>query len=88
MSACVDQTFDATVSSNSFPSRENFNHRKLFCRVIRKVMYLFSHSAHQKFLGKCLGSHAVTNIPYKLLKSVIQIYVMRSSILLASMDVI
>ena len=81
MSTCVDQTFDATISSNSFPSRENFNHRKLFCRVVRKVMCLFSHLAHQQFLGKCLGSHAVTHIPYKLLKNVIQIYVMRLSIL-------
>ena len=40
MSACVDQTFDVTVSSNSFPSRESFNHRKSFCKVVRKVLHL------------------------------------------------
>ena len=51
-------------------------------------MYLFSHSAHQQILGKCQGSRAVTHIPYKLLKNVIQIYVMRLSILLTSTDVI
>ena len=39
MSACVDQTFDVTVSSNSFPSRESFNHRKTFCKVVRKVLH-------------------------------------------------
>ena len=88
MSACVDQTFDATVSSNSFPSRESFNHRKFFCRVVRRVLFLFQHSAHQIFLGNCLGSHAVTNIHLKLLKNNIQICVMRLSIFLASMGVI
>ena len=89
MSVCVDQTFDASVSSNSFPSRESFNHRKFFCRVVRKVMYLFSYSALQKLnLGKCPGSHAVTHIHLKLLKNVIPIYVRRLSILLTSMDVI
>ena len=42
MSACVDQTFDVSVSSNSFPNRESFDHRKFFCKVVRKVLNLFS----------------------------------------------
>ena len=45
MSACVDQTFDVTVSSNSFPSRESFNQRNLFCKVVRKVYKLYFHWA-------------------------------------------
>ena len=47
-----------------------------------------SHLTHQQFLGKCPGSHVVTNIHLKLLKNVIQIFVMRLSIFLTSMDVI
>ena len=44
MSACVDQTFDVTVSSNTFPSGESFDHRKFFCKVVRKVLNLISYS--------------------------------------------
>lgn len=88
MSACVDQTFDVAVSSNSFPSRESFNHRKFFCKVVRKVFFNLDLIHQQLNLGKCQGSHAKTNTHLKLLKNVIQIFVLRLSILLTSTVVI
>ena len=64
MSACVDQTFDVTVSSNSFPSRESFNHRKSFCKVVRKVFFcIFIELIKILIVGNCQGLRAVTNIP-------------------------
>ena len=41
MSGCVDQTFDVTVSSNTFPSEGSFDHRKFFCKTVRKVLSCF-----------------------------------------------
>ena len=35
LAACVDQTFELTVSSSSFPSEETFNHRPHFCVIVR-----------------------------------------------------
>ena len=35
LAACVDQTFDLTVSSSSFPSEQTFNHRPHFCVIVR-----------------------------------------------------
>ena len=35
MAACNDQTFRVTSSSNSFPGKESYSHRKSFCTIVR-----------------------------------------------------
>ena len=42
LAACVDQTFDLTVSSSSFPSEQTFNHRPHFCIIVRWLQSIFT----------------------------------------------
>ena len=37
LAACTDFHFSLAVSSSRYPSKESFNHRPAFCRVVAKV---------------------------------------------------
>ena len=56
LAACVDQTFDLTVSSSSFPSEQTFNHRPHFCVIVRWLQSILSGNIHAPTRGRKLAT--------------------------------